>query len=336
MVNEYLDALEQELQNVTRAPHPQYAEFFNMFHYHLGWSDARGNPLQADTGKRIRPLLCLWSCEAGGGDWRAALPAAAALELLHNFSLIHDDIEDNSDERRGRAAVWKIWGLAQGINAGDAMFVLAHLALDRLSTAALSANQALEIHHAFHQAALKLTQGQYLDIGLERAERVTLEHYFEMVRGKTAALLSAACAIGARMANADESVIRAAAAYGENLGIAFQIADDVLGLWGDPALTGKSARTDLLSRKKSYPVLAAMQSAFGEELRALYAKADWGEADIQRVQEILEASAARAQATQRAEAYAARALEALDATGWKNAGATRLRELVGQVVHREK
>src|SRR5581483_2903253 len=134
MVNEYLDALEQELQNVTRAPHPQYAEFFNMFHYHLGWSDARGNPLQADTGKRIRPLLCLWSCEAGGGDWRAALPAAAALELLHNFSLIHDDIEDNSDERRGRAAVWKIWGLAQGINAGDAMFVLAHLALDRLST----------------------------------------------------------------------------------------------------------------------------------------------------------------------------------------------------------
>jgi geranylgeranyl diphosphate synthase type I len=336
MSNEYLDALDQELRAVTRTAHPRYADFFNMFHYHLGWTDAQGNPAKADAGKRIRPLLCLWACEAGEGDWRAALPAAAAVELIHDFSLIHDDIEDNSGERRGRATVWKIWGLAQGINAGDAMFVFAHLALDRLAASTLSLQRYIEIHRVFDQATLQLTQGQYLDIGFERADQVTLDHYFEMVRGKTAALLAASCELGARVATTDDRVIRAFAEYGENLGIAFQIADDVLGLWGDPVLTGKSARTDLVSRKKSYPVLAAMSSDLGNELRALYAKAKWQEADLQRVQEILRATDARTLATQQAEIYATRALDALDATNLENAAMTRLRELVTQVVHREK
>lgn len=335
MNNAYLDALEQELQKITRAPNAQYAEFFNMFRYHLGWTDTQGNPARADTGKRIRPVLCLWCCEAGGGDWRSALPAAAAIELIHNFSLIHDDIEDDSAERRGRATVWKIWGLAQGINAGDAMFVLAHRALDGLDDS-LSAERRLEIFRVFNQANLKLTQGQYLDIGFERADQVSLEHYFEMVRGKTAALLAATCEIGARVATTDAALIRAFADYGENVGIAFQIADDVLGLWGDPALTGKSALTDLLSRKKSYPVLAAMQSEFGDELRALYAQAAWQANDVARVQDILHASDARLQATQQADAFARRALEALEATRLENDAMTRLRELVTQVVHREK
>lgn len=336
MSNPYLQALEQELAAVTETPQPLYADFFNMFRYHLGWTDAQGNAAPSDTGKRIRPLLCLWSCEAGGGDWRAALPAAAAVELIHNFSLIHDDIEDDSDERRGRATVWKIWGLAQGINAGDAMFVLSHLALDRLATPSFSLARYVEIHRVFDLATLKLTQGQYLDIGFERADQVTLEHYFEMVRGKTAALLCATCEIGARIATTDEKVIRAFAAYGENLGIAFQISDDVLGLWGDPAFTGKSARTDLLSRKKSYPVLVAMSGEWGGELRAVYAQAEWQESDIQRVQEILNQTDARMQATRQAEAYAQRALDALNTTPLENDAITRLRELITQVVHREK
>jgi len=156
------------------------------------------------------------------------------------------------------------------------------------------------------------------------------------VRGKTAALLAAACEIGARVATNDGNMIRAFADYGENLGIAFQISDDVLGLWGDPALTGKSARTDLLSRKKSYPVLAAMQSAYGDELRALYAQADWQEREIARVQEILRVSDARAQAIAQAETFAQRALDALRATRLENDALRRLRALVAQVTHREK
>ncbi|MBI4673377.1 MAG: polyprenyl synthetase family protein [Chloroflexi bacterium] len=336
MSNAYLAALERELDEITCSHAASDSEFFNIFAYHLGRTDAQGNPAPSDTGKRIRPLLCLWACEAAGGNWRAAIPAAAAIELIHNFSLIHDDIEDDSAERRGRATVWKIWGLAQGINAGDAMFVLAHLALDRLATPTLSLERYVEIHSVFDQATLKLTQGQYLDIAFERADQVTLEHYFEMVRGKTAALLAAACEIGARVATTDEKIIRAFAAYGENLGIAFQIADDVLGLWGDPALTGKSTRTDLESRKKSYPVLAAMQSEAGDELRALYAEPNWGEADFRRVERILRETGARALSTQQAESFAARALDALNATGLGNDAVARLRELAIQVVHREK
>jgi len=334
MHNEYLAALERQLLDLTRASQPAYAEFFNMFRYHLGWTDAQGFAARADTGKRIRPLLCLWSCEACDADWRAALPAAAAIELIHNFSLIHDDIEDNSAERRGRATVWKVWGMAQAINAGDALFVLAHHALDRLTQPA--AERRLEIYRAFHAANLKLTQGQFLDIAFERADQVTLERYFEMVRGKTAALLRAACEIGARVAATDEKIVGAFAAYGENLGIAFQISDDALGLWGDPAQTGKSALTDLISRKKSYPVLAAMQSEWGAELRARYAQPVWQDNDLARVQEILHESNVRARAAQQAEIFAQRALDALQQTQLENPSIVRLRELVAQIVSRDK
>lgn len=335
MTLDYLTALADELAQVTATPSPQYAGMYNMFHYHLGWKDAEGNPAQTDAGKRLRPLLCLWSCEAVGGDWRTALPSAAAVELIHNFSLIHDDIEDDSSERRGRPTVWHIWGLAQGINAGDAMFVLAHHALARQS-ANLSLDRFAEIHRVFDRATLELTQGQYLDMGFERADQVTVDQYLEMVGGKTAALIQATCEMGARIGTTDAEVIRQFALYGRNLGIAFQIADDLLGLWGDPALTGKSARTDLISRKKSYPVLAAMSGPHGNELRALYAKADWSEQEMERVETLLEHSDARTQTVETARSYAARALVALNATGLDNPAAERLRDLIEQVVHRDK
>ncbi|HZQ10335.1 MAG TPA: polyprenyl synthetase family protein [Anaerolineae bacterium] len=335
MSSEYFVAIEQELRDVTRASSPRYADFYNIFQYHLGWTDANGNPARADTGKRLRPLLCLWSCEAAGGDWRKALPAAAALELIHNFSLLHDDIEDQSEERRGRKTVWNVWGLAQAVNAGDAMFVLAHLALDKLG-ANISLDRYSEIHRAFDAATLKLTHGQYLDIGYEGATGVTLEQYFEMVRGKTAALIAVSCEIGARLATADERIIRAFVDYGENAGIAFQIADDVLGLWGDPEVTGKSARTDLLSRKKSYPVLAAMYSIKGEELRALYEKREWSEPDIQHIEKIFMETSVREQAIREAKSYAQRGLSALESSGLHNEAVTRLKNLVHEMVDREK
>lgn len=335
MSDEYLAAIEQHLKQVTRAQQPDYAEFFNQFHYHLGWTDARGNAAQSDTGKRIRPLLCLWSCEAVGGDWHDALSAAAALELIHNFSLIHDDIQDDSEARRGRPTVWKVWGLAQGINAGDAMFVLAQQALDTIP-ADLSLERYAGIHRTFNSAILKLTQGQYLDLAYERADQVTLAQYFEMVSGKTAALLSAACEIGTRHGTTDPNLYHAMANYGQQLGIAFQIADDVLGIWGDPEVTGKSAFTDIISRKKSYPVLYAMQSDVSGELRALYAKKEWEPQDFKQVEAILTRTDARAQATHQAESYAKRAQEALAATGLSGPAMDRLHNLIHQVVHREK
>lgn len=335
MSNEYLSAIEDTLQKIVTADDSQYAEFFNMLRYHLGWTSARGESVLADTGKRVRPVLCLWACEAVGGNWRDALPAAAAIELIHNFSLIHDDIEDNSDARRGRETVWKVWGVAQAINAGDAMFVLAQQALDELP-AHIALERHVAIQRAFHSGILKLTQGQYLDLAYERADQVTLDRYLKMVSGKTAALLAAGCEIGARIGTADPNLYCALEKYGEQLGIAFQISDDVLGIWGDPQITGKSARSDLLSRKKSYPVLLAMQTNAGAELRALYSKTAWTDQDLERVEKILERSRVREQATSDAESYARRAQAELDATQLENDAMLRLRDLIHQVVYREK
>lgn len=332
---EYLAALDEELRNITRVRNPLYADFFNMLYYHLGWTDARGNATPADGGKRLRPLLCLWSCELTGADWRAALPAAAAIELIHNFSLIHDDIQDNSDARRGRPTTWKVWGVPHAINAGDAMFVLAQQGMNEIPTN-LSLAGYVGIQRAYSGAILKLTQGQYLDMTFERADQVTLDQYFEMVHGKTAALIAAACEIGARIGSNDANLYGILADYGEHLGIAFQIADDILGLWGDPEVTGKSVRTDLLSRKKSYPVLYAMQTDAGAELKALYAKPEWSDQDIQRVEYLLHETDARNHSMRQAETYARQAQDALDATGIRNSAMTRLQNLIHQVVYRDK
>ncbi len=333
--DEYLAAVERELGRVTAPDNPRYTDFYNIFHYHLGWTNPQGGPARADTGKRLRPLLCLWACEAVGGDWHTALPAAAAIELVHNFSLIHDDIEDNSPTRRGRTTVWHVWGMPQGVNAGDAMFALAHRALDGLSASVPPGTQ-VELRRVFDTAALKLTQGQYFDLAYEHAEQVTLEQYIEMVRGKTAALISAAAEIGARLGTSDTHIIERFAAYGEHLGIAFQISDDILGLWGDPAVTGKSARTDLASRKKSYPVLAAMTCEGGDELAALYARTEWTEAELARVERILEETAARGLAEQAANSFAQQALANLHATQLRNPAVTRLERVVRDAVQRDK
>jgi geranylgeranyl diphosphate synthase type I len=332
---EILSALDRELKNRTASTHAEFSEFFGMFHYHLGWTDSHGNPVIADMGKRIRPLVCVWSCEAVGGNWQDALSAAASIELIHNFSLIHDDIQDKSESRRGRATVWNVWGVAQAINAGDAMFVLAQQAMDDLP-AQLSLERYVAIQRTFHSAILRLTQGQYLDLAYERADQVTMEQYLQMVGGKTAALLAAASEIGARIGTTDSHLSHAFATYGEQLGIAFQIADDVLGIWGDPELTGKSARTDLMSRKKSYPVLYAMQGKMGGDLRALYLEKEWTDDQFGRVEEILKETDARGFARAQAREYAARAEKAIDTLGLDNDAIISLRNLATQVTQRDK
>ena len=348
MGDKYLEAIEQELHTIideTMLPLQGtrlYAEFLTMFRYHLGWTDAQGHPIPADPGKRLRPLLCLLSCEAAGSDskermdaWRVAVPAAAAIELVHNFSLIHDDIQDNSAERRGRAALWSVWGMAQGINAGDAMFVLARLALDRLQDQVAPATYA-SVHRQFDAATLALTQGQFLDISFEGRNQVTKQDYISMVQGKTAALLAASVAIGARIATDDTRLVQALAQYGENLGIAFQIVDDILGIWGDPAVTGKSAASDILAKKKSLPILMAWQLDTRGELVALFAKPTLTRQDVEQALHVLDGVHARDLVQAEADRYLDRALEALEATGQDNPAIRRLRELACQAARRNK
>ncbi len=333
-MDEYLAAIDQELRALVVSPNPAYDAYYGMFRYHLGWTDSNLNELHVDTGKRLRPLLCLLSCQAAGGDWHTALAIAAAIELTHNFSLIHDDIEDRSDERRGRAAVWKVWGLAQGLNAGDGMFVLARLALDRLCERGLAPEKTCAISTVFDTATLLLCQGQFLDLGFESRDRVTIEEYFEMVRGKTAALISASTRIGATLGTNDEKVADAYAEFGENIGIAFQITDDILGIWGDPRLTGKSAATDILCKKKSLPTLYGLERL--PALRALYQREQMTPTDVRNAVALLDSVDARGYAQGQADAYHAAALTALDRAPTKNRATDRLRELAALMTNRKR
>jgi geranylgeranyl diphosphate synthase type I len=196
-------------------------------------------------------LLTVAACE---GEWLRAVPAAAAVELVHNFSLVHDDIQDNSPKRRGRLTAWKIWGAPMAINAGDALFVLSNQAIMDLHEN-YPAETVVTAATILHNTCLDLTRGQFLDMSYEKRDDLGVEDYWPMVAGKTAALLSACCYIGSVLGGAEESKQDAYRSFGHALGMAFQVQDDILGIWGDEAITGKSIASDLLEGKKSLPVL---------------------------------------------------------------------------------
>ena len=250
-------------------PAGDLSEYYAMLEYHLGWGGQTAGRASgaAAKGKRIRPLLCLLCASAAGGDWRQALPVAAAVELIHNFSLIHDDIQDNSPLRRGRPTVWQQWGQAQAINAGDAMFTLAHLAPQRLLALGAAPEAVLGALAELNYTCLELTQGQHLDMLFEHKAMVTVPEHMVMIEKKTAVLIAAAALLGASLAGASSERLEHFYAYGWSLGLAFQFRDDLLGIWGDPAVTGKSAASDLEKRKKSLPVV------FGLEHSAEFAQA---------------------------------------------------------------
>jgi geranylgeranyl diphosphate synthase type I len=248
-----LPAIETELRRqVCRLNEAHTRPFYEMLTYHMGWT-GEGAGHEA-TGKRIRPLMLLLTVASCGSEWLHALPAAAAVELVHNFSLVHDDIQDNSEKRRGRATTWKIWGMPLAINAGDALFVQSNQAIMDLSEH-YPAETVVKAATVLHDTCLDLTRGQFLDMSYEKRDEVGVENYWPMIAGKTAALLSACCHIGSILGGVDDGKQDAYRSFGHALGMAFQVQDDILGIWGDEAMTGKSAASDLLEGKKSLPVL---------------------------------------------------------------------------------
>jgi geranylgeranyl diphosphate synthase, type I len=231
--------------------------------YHLGWTDAAGVPIRGGGGKAIRPALATLSAQAAGAPTQVGIPGAVAVELVHNFSLVHDDVMDGDTERRHRPTVWAVWGTTSAILTGDALLALAQeVLLEGVSPHRAAAARLLA------ETTRHLIRGQVMDVSFEGRQDVTLAECLEMASGKTGALLSASAAIGAVLAGAPEEVVDALATYGAQLGIAFQLVDDLLGIWGDPAITGKPVYSDLRSRKKSLPVTYALGQggAAGREL----------------------------------------------------------------------
>jgi geranylgeranyl diphosphate synthase type I len=324
----YLAAIEEELQqSVTRTRDHYTSQLYKMLTYHMGW---QGKPIKAEArGKRIRPLLVLLVCSTAGGDWEKALPAAAAVEMVHNFSLIHDDIEDNSSLRRGRETVWKKWGIPQAINAGDLMLTIAHLC-------GLEHNKNLnekimnEGSRLLQQTCVHLTQGQYLDMMLEGEENVSMQDYLRMIKGKTAALISCSAELGA--IKMPKEIRDAFKNFGLQLGYAFQIQDDILGLWGETSVTGKSTDSDLVSRKKTFPILHALQNNLNFRNRwegGMISAREAGELSNQ-----LKQDGTYSYTKSMVNNFTQNAIQQLISTGFSNNAITSLQEITEQLLER--
>jgi geranylgeranyl diphosphate synthase type I len=312
ILEKYRNEVNSELREIVDA-HP--SPLYDMMRYHLGWIDAHGNPVYGDGGKALRPSLCLFSCEAVGGDYHHALPAAAALELVHNFSLIHDDVQDDDRERRHRLTVWAIWGKAQAINAGTAMRILANRALARLGGNGTSPHKQLAINQRLDEISLRLIEGQYLDINYEDRSDISVNDYLTMIGRKTAALISGSMEIGAMMGTDDNRRAGSFREIGRDLGMAFQIQDDILGIWGNQEETGKPAGNDIRRHKKSFPVVYAMEhtgDGVKHELSAIYNNGSMDDATVAKVLDIFEKTGARPEAAKLVEKFCNRAGSAFD------------------------
>jgi geranylgeranyl diphosphate synthase type I len=299
--------------------------------YHLGWRDRDGNEVEQSGGKAVRPTLTLLAAEAVGAPATAAVPGAVALELVHNFSLIHDDLMDGDRERRHRPTVWALFGAGEAILAGDALAALAYAVLLEVDGEP-GQRAGRELTHA----TLEMIRGQSEDLSFESRLDVTEQEVVDMSAHKTGALISCACALGAILGGGTDEQVGALRAYGRHVGIAFQAVDDVLGIWGEPDVTGKPAAGDLRQHKKTLPVAHALAAPGPEagELAELLSDGELSQEGIDRALDILDASASRAFSLQTAEHHLALALAALDGAGLVTGSAGELRELALFVVGR--
>jgi geranylgeranyl diphosphate synthase type I len=324
------DTEAEMLRVIAAAEDERTSELYRMVRYHLGL-DGDGD---GTRGKRIRPLLGLLAYQSIAGEHERALPGAAAVEMGHNFSLVHDDIEDGGTERRHRPALWTVHGVPQAINTGDTLFTLSRLALHRLTELGFPDAKVLALMRLYDETCLALCEGQFMDIWTsEHEEWRSVDYYFDVIGRKTASLIAGSVQAGAMLATDDERVVAAYRRFGWDLGLAFQLNDDLLGIWGDEASTGKEP-SDIEARKKTLPLLYALEHARGADLERLRSVLlDAGHAasaaDVAKVRAILERVGAREYTRARARAYRDEALAELASVGVVDSAAMdRLRHIV--------
>jgi geranylgeranyl diphosphate synthase type I len=322
-----VESILRSIVDQTRGP--GLDKLHHMLTYHMGWEGEGAGP--DACGKRLRPLLVLLVNCAGSGNWESALPAAASVELIHNFSLVHDDIQDQSILRRGRPTVWHLWGAAQAINAGDTLFTMAFIALRDLqkTCSPIIVQKAGEI---LQEACLALTQGQYLDMSYEKQPDISLDSYWPMISGKTAALLRACTGLGALTSRVRKGVYEAYRRFGYFLGLAYQIQDDLLGLWGDEAVLGKSVESDLITAKKTLPVLygLSLNGKFAHRWR----KGSITPEEVSSIARQLEDEGGRAYTVQQVNRLTYQALESLQEAYPEGDAGDALRELAEKLITR--
>jgi len=318
---------EREMARVIAATEDERtANLYEMVRYHMGLD--RDGP----RGKRLRPLLGLLAYESIAGEYARALPGAAAVEMGHNFSLVHDDIEDGGAERRHRPALWTVAGVPQAINTGDTLFSLSRKALHRLRDLGFPAEKVLDLMRLYDDTCLALCEGQFMDIWTsEHDEWMSVDYYFDMIGRKTAALIAGSVQAGALLATDDARVIAAYRTFGWALGLAFQLNDDLLGIWGDEAATGKEA-SDIVAHKRTLPLIYAMEHAAPDDatrLGEIFGHASPPADEVADVLAILARTQAAEYTRTRARGYRDEALEQLESSGIVDGEAMeRLRQIV--------
>ena len=287
---------------------------YQMLRYSMGWSDIHGNSSAGTEGKALRPTLCLFACEATCGSATRALQASVSLELIHNFSLIHDDIQDRDQTRHHRPTLWTVWGEPKALVAGNILRAIAAMSVSRLVEQGVTFDGVLRVNSLLTEAYLDMIEGQYLDISYEGRSDIGIAHYLDMISKKTGALIRCALTIGALIGTRDESTVRAFNDCGRSLGFVFQIRDDMLGIWGDEEATGKPVGADIRRKKSTLPVVFAMSQAQSrdiETLLSIYHGAAVGDKEVASVLDIMERVGAKEYAQSLAAEHRQQALDSL-------------------------
>ncbi|MCH8061960.1 MAG: polyprenyl synthetase family protein [Chloroflexi bacterium] len=335
MFRKYRSSINEAMRNALTQDSSQV---YDMLRYYLGWVDEEGNPTVATEGKFLRPTLCLFACEASGGSIRQAMSAAVALELIHNFSLIHDDIQDHDETRHHRKTLWAVWGMPKALVAGNVLRVIADASLEGLLREGVEATRALAVVRQLTHAYLAMIEGQYLDLSYEGRSEVGMPQYLDMIARKTGALIRCAFTMGALIGSNSDEYIEAFRESGSSLGFLFQIRDDILGVWGEEENTGKPVGADIIRKKNSFPVVYAMSASEGDDLRQLrdiYSKEKVSESDASTVLTKMDSLQTRGHARALAVEHCDRARDALAGIEMSADARTQIDELLRFLLDRE-
>ena len=332
--NRYQESVEGDLRETFAG---QEGLLYNMLSYQLGWVDEQGMPSSASSGERLYPFLCLLTCESLMGEYRPALPAATAVELVHNYALIHDGVQSGSPNQGHRSSVWWLWGPGQAINAGDGMHGMARMALMRLQDRGLSVSRVLNCMRLLDQSGLTMCEGQHLDLAFQEKLDVGVGSYVTMAAGKSGALIACSMGLGALAATEDNGVVDAFKEWGQNFGIARQARDDLREL--QQSAQADSLAVNLLNKKKLLPIVYALETGdlrTKRELGTIYFKRVLEPADVQQITNILNATSAIEFAEGMVGDYCKRAMRSIENVKLSEWGREQLESLCESIVARDR